>query len=136
MHTCKGHLDAVGSLALSPCGRRLASWCRGEVKLWDVATAFEVVTLPGPTRWSQLCFDPSGGCLMATDRGKLRVWRSGSAGPEVIAPRPEALHAWHWRQALDAEVETNWFAVAFHVQRLLALTEPAQFLELLKEKGV
>ena len=60
IETIHGHLNAVGGIAFSPDGRRLISAFGGReaVKLWDVGTRQELLTLAGTgsylfaTRWS------------------------------------------------------------------------------------
>ena len=57
---CRGSSYDVYSLAFSPDGMTLASAGRGEVKLWDVGTGRNLLTLPGYDFGVALAFSPSG----------------------------------------------------------------------------
>jgi eukaryotic-like serine/threonine-protein kinase len=76
--TLRGHLLGVHSLAFSPDSRRLATGSLGSegVKLWDLATAQEVLNLSAPGDlmfW--LGFSPDGRTLLALTTGTgLRAW--------------------------------------------------------------
>jgi WD40 repeat protein len=93
-----GHLNSVNGLAFSPDGRRLASSSSGRetVKLWDVSTRQELLTLggtgAGAVRWSA-----DGNVLLAG--APWQAWRAPSweeiaaaeaiganAGPPCEAP--------------------------------------------------
>jgi WD40 repeat protein len=65
----RGHSAVVNSVSFSPDGQRLASasWdmnrgAVGEVKLWDVATGTDILTLPG---YQIVAFSPDGQHLAA-----------------------------------------------------------------------
>jgi WD40 repeat protein len=59
----RGHAGDVRALAFSADGQRLATADGSAVKLWDVATGKERVTLAGPAE--SLALDPKGGRLAA-----------------------------------------------------------------------
>jgi WD40 repeat protein len=60
----------------SPDGRLVAAACAGDVRLWDVATAREVASLPIKGSWSVL-FHPDGNSLITHEPTGLRRWRIG-----------------------------------------------------------
>jgi WD40 repeat protein len=80
-----GHLRPINDLAFSPDGRRLASgdWDRA-VKVWDVTTGRELLTLPRARNLGAgLAFSPDGRLLASADFGGLRVW-DATPGREVL----------------------------------------------------
>jgi WD40 repeat protein len=78
----RGHLIGVNAVAFSSDGQRLASASQGEeaIKLWDVPTGQEVVTLPGEGLISgSLAFSPDGNVLTGVNaQGKAHIWRAPS----------------------------------------------------------
>src|SRR5262249_43571514 len=63
-----GHRDWVTGVACSPDGQRVASADRlGQMKLWDLASGQEVLTLGGPGRdqVQGIAFSPDGVNLLA-----------------------------------------------------------------------
>jgi WD40 repeat protein len=91
--TLRGFLQGVHSLAFSPDGQRLAvgSDDRQAVKLWDLESFQELVTLGGNgTAYSQTRFSPDGSVLgTMNSRGILHLWRAPSW--EAIATAERAL---------------------------------------------
>jgi WD40 repeat protein len=91
----RGFLQGVHSLAFSPDDRRLAvgSDDRQAVKLWDLQSFQELVTLRGSSSaYSQTRFSPDGNLLgTMNSRGVLHVWRAPSwAEIEAEEGRPPA----------------------------------------------
>ena len=77
-----------------PDGRTLAVGHQdGAVKLWDVATRREVLTLAGHTDIvDEVAFAPDGNTLASlSDDGTVRLWRAAPAEdvkPMAATPRP------------------------------------------------
>src|SRR5262249_41103828 len=72
-------VGAVENLALSPDGKRAATTYRdGRIKLWDVATGQEVLTLktvPTPRLGGpQLVFSPDGEKLAVSAPGRIEIF--------------------------------------------------------------
>jgi WD40 repeat protein len=62
--TLRGHTDKVQAVVFAPNGATVASrTSQGEVKLWDVASAKEYLTLKQPGRVTDLAFLPDGRTL-------------------------------------------------------------------------
>jgi WD40 repeat protein len=82
--TLRGHVGAVGGAALSSDGRRLAtggSDARDAVRLWDLATHRELLSLQGEGEllFAPVAFSPDGSTLMAASfAGIAHLWRAPS----------------------------------------------------------
>jgi eukaryotic-like serine/threonine-protein kinase len=122
----KGHTGRVSSVAWSPDGKRIAT---GSVdmtaRVWDAATGQEILTLRGHDKYIVcIAFSPDGGRLLTGDLGnQVKVWDTGNASKELqnVYPQPDAAERrrYHTEQADRAEKEGGWFAVDFHLGRLL-----------------
>jgi WD40 repeat protein len=80
------HKDIVMSIAFSPDGKRIASSDRDQtLKLWDVTTGAEFLTIEHSGRVNCLAFSPDGKRIVtACDDSTLRVWDAGT-GLEITA---------------------------------------------------
>ncbi len=80
--TFKGMLQAVHSVAFSPDGKRLAGGGGGReaIKLWDVESGHELLTLEGEgTEYESSAFSADGNLLGAMNiTGVLQLWRAPS----------------------------------------------------------
>jgi len=83
--TLHGHLNAVAGIAFSPDGRRLISTmgAREAVKLWDVGTRQELLTLAGTGSWLGAArWSADGDVILAGS--PWQAWRAPS-GEEIAA---------------------------------------------------
>jgi WD40 repeat protein len=111
----QGDTGSVTSVAFSPDGNRIASNSfGGPVKVWDAQSGQEVLALKGAS--GPLAFSPDGKRLAAG----WQLWDTEARRDDSAAAR----RAWHQQQAREAEQAGQWFAAAFHLERL-TLQEPA-----------
>lgn len=115
----RGHSGAVTGVSFSPDGKRLASSSSDlTVKLWDVSTGSEIVTLGGRNTNSVLCvnFSPDGKRLAAITHATMLLWNSE---PQPPSPREASAYEqaninWHDREAKKCDANRQFAAAAFH----------------------
>jgi WD40 repeat protein len=83
----EGHVSATYSIAFSPDGKTLTSSSEdGAVKLWNLATHQELITLHGHAGAAVMAFSPNGNVLTTSSRDTpFRQWRAVSLA-ETDAP--------------------------------------------------
>jgi WD40 repeat protein len=96
LHTLKGHVAPVGSVAFSPDGKRLASasWDL-MVKVWDTKTGHELFSTPpeeqpfgiSPTDCG-VAFSPDGKCLASFSRARVKVWDAETGQERLTIQKP------------------------------------------------
>ncbi len=95
LETIHGHLNSAASVAFSPDGRRLISSCGGReaVKLWDVGTRQELLTLSGIGGYLQgTAWTADGNAILAGT--PWQAWR---------APTWEEIHAAEAKDKAEAK---------------------------------
>jgi WD40 repeat protein/serine/threonine protein kinase len=126
----------LSDLAFNREGDRLAGISRDVVKLWDVGTRQEVMTLRGaPQRnWDpafnpRVLFSPDGKRLVGTNWDEsISMWDAGIAGGDesaIAEHQARRRHTadsrsafWHLEEAEDCHLHQNRLAARFHLQRL------------------
>ncbi|MFD9945110.1 protein kinase [Nonomuraea sp. NPDC059023] len=82
--------DSLGTAEFAPGGRLLATFARGEVRLWDVARARPVgvpIAWGDPTLQGKLAFDPTGRRLaVGTDDGVMLIDTGTGTGLTSFRP--------------------------------------------------
>jgi WD40 repeat protein len=103
--TLTGHTSIVTSVCFSPDGTRLASGSgggdqqkqqfSGEVKVWDVGTGKEVLTLKGHTEWfCGLAWSPDGSRLASASYDQtVKVW-DVERGQELLTLKGHTAPVW------------------------------------------
>jgi WD40 repeat protein/tRNA A-37 threonylcarbamoyl transferase component Bud32/tetratricopeptide (TPR) repeat protein len=129
----RGHTAVVRGLCFSPDGKRLASAGHDRtVKLWDVATGQETLSLPqAQDGLSCVAFSPDGRSVAAAGiDGLVWLWEADARPPDRDA-RSEVLArrwpVWQRQQAATAIDSIQWFAAAWHLDRLVA-AEPKELV--------
>jgi WD40 repeat protein len=137
-------------LCFSPNGRRLAGISRDLVKLWDVGTGLEVLTLRGaPQRhWDpsfnpRVIFSPDGKRLVGTNWDEsISIWEAEVLPDDNAVARHQAARRraadarapyWHLQEAEDCLEQNNPVAALFHLNRVGSVELPAP-LQVRKER--
>ena len=82
-HVLRGHSHIVSSAAFSPDGKQLASASfDGTIRLWDVDTGEERMTLRPETLVHQLAFTPDGARLLSAEEKFVTVWDLAAGKPQ------------------------------------------------------
>ena len=113
--------------AFSPDGTRLATLCDGDgaLRLYDAQTGQEAMTFKAPVKLSSAAFSPDGTRLVAAGAdGVVRVWTA----PDDLAAHQkqrwqglwDGSAGWHGSQAEECLHQHQWFAAAFHIERVMA----------------
>ncbi len=122
------HDSALTGLAYSPDGRRLFTVGLDRTfKIWDTANGQEILSLRDPDHsFLRVACSADGRRVVTVGQaGEVRLWDApmiqGWYWSGLETPRsPEQLLAWHRREAAAAEAEGQWYAAAWHLDRLLA----------------
>jgi WD40 repeat protein/serine/threonine protein kinase len=132
-----GYLErGANRVAFSADGRRLAAVNREHVKVWDVATGKELLTLRGaPPRPGDggfnppLAWSPDGRWLAALNwDGSVSTWdtadrQEGTPTAPLRRVPNERIYAWHLHSAAKALGTGQLIAARFHLDRV-ATAEP------------
>jgi WD40 repeat protein len=88
--TLKGHTKWVLSLTFHPDGKRIASGSSdGTVKVWDVASAKEILTIDGHLgSLNGVAYSPNGNWIAAAYAGgrAMKVWDATNGQPSFTVP--------------------------------------------------
>src|SRR5262249_56169299 len=118
----RGHRTRVGSVCLSPEGRRLVSMDVDGTKLvWDAQTGQRLNEPPPRTPAAHSLPSPEGELFAHIDRGTVRLMKPPDAEELLIRRARTRLDpAWHREQADLRYGEKNFLAAAFHFEQALA----------------
>jgi WD40 repeat protein/serine/threonine protein kinase/tetratricopeptide (TPR) repeat protein len=130
IHCLQGYAGYVMCIAFSPDGERLVSAgdaTDSKIKMWDLTTAQETLSLNTQCQVSSLAFTLGGRCLawIGSDNAVriLSVEEPKEHDPET-ARKLEL--GWHAREAQNNEAARNWFSALWHLERL-TVAEPGEW---------
>ena len=136
LRTFTGHKKAAYGVAFSPDGRRIASGSADNTaKIWDPQNGNEaIMPLSGHTSAvMSVAFSPDGTELLTGSHDRtLKVWDLGGPGSPPLVERLSCI-PWHEAEAKDAEQRGQYFAAAFHLERLQRLRPSAKTLQRLEK---
>jgi WD40 repeat protein len=103
----RGHKGTIWSLGVSPDSRRVVSGGYGVVKIWDIETGSELVTLGRQIGVYTVAFSPDGARIVSGGMGPvsqatIKVWES-AAPVEGYEPRRTGAAARHLVEELHKE---------------------------------
>lgn len=117
-HVLHGHAQPVMSIAFAPDSRRLASAEAVSIKLWDVESGYEALSLDRHDRSPfDLAFSPDGKRLAS---GNVAIWSIKDWAVDDALQKELTLrrHRTHVNQCKAAR---NWYGVAFHLSHLIEI---------------
>lgn len=119
----KGHTSPVVSVAFSPDGERAFAWDKeGKVLAWSTVDGKPTPANDPPPRPAPgLARSPDGHFVAKPEGADILVTDLREPPPSNVWPFPDAdeRKRYHSEQAALADKEGKWFAVAFHLGRLL-----------------
>jgi WD40 repeat protein/tRNA A-37 threonylcarbamoyl transferase component Bud32 len=128
----RGHTTFVRSVAFSADGKRLVSTGHdGTVKVWDVGTGQQTLSLEGAgVALDSVALSRDGRRVAAGgSKGMVWLWDVGAdpqAGPDARRELAEKRQpAWRRQEAVRSFQTQQWFAAAWHLDRLVA-AEPQE----------
>ncbi|MHC1765548.1 MAG: protein kinase family protein [Verrucomicrobiia bacterium] len=82
----RGHRDVITGFGFSPDGQRLATVSKDHrMKLWDVETGLELLTIKVPRALNSVAFSPEGRRIVAgSDTESAIIWEAASSSAERL----------------------------------------------------
>src|SRR5262249_40531115 len=139
-HILRGHVGWVSGVAFSPDGQRLASTGHedGMVRIWDVTTGQETLVIQGMGYAERVAFSPHGRRLVSTDGDAIAIWDGTPVSPgweaESLALADRRWPVWQRQEVQECLRTEEWFAAAWHLDRLIASQPPEA--ELFSDRAV